>query len=917
MVVEGAGKGGRPPNACSSDGTAAPAARRTIVVATHELDEALRFAPEHLVLLEGGRVLAADPTRALSRRPRTRAVAERVGFVSFLPVVSSDGGWTCGFGRMAASLGTSPRRDRGGLDPLGRALRVRIDPLTTLPAPKPRAIGTRVGLECDDPDRRLGPSGVGTNGDDHRDVSQIVPCPRRSFGRGAILAAALLCSSSPVLAQIGVRAEVGFGGVLIEDEPSPITITIENRTTRPFRGEVSIVDDSLFDVAGPLASRSVDVTPGAARQVTILVQGAGPLTPQVELASLERFDYIGTGGDGKSYVANDARGFALPLGEARSSRARVVIVTLGPRARQLAAALPEEMHGPELRRLHEGQRPALILPLDADDAPDTWLAYAGVDAILFFEPDLAAWPNPGQRRALLDWVQYGGRLVLLAASRPALLDDAGWPGVLAARSFESAARAYPVPDGFTASRFDARGPILQAIEPHATARAHATASPSWAGPLPVPLERPIGLGRVAVACFDPLLYDLGDPALLAAAVNQAAGLALDYAPPDVEGQGQMVISFGPRGGSLFYDLLANENTITPSLGLFFVLALVFLFLIGPFDYRLLKAKNKLHLSPWTLLGYTALFSLVSIGATFVLFAPDEEVTRIAVLDLVEGHDGAESLRGHVYRGIYAPTGGDHVTAIEGFQTFGGLVPRPARFDVFGASPEAAEPVEQVVLAPGSQPIVLSMPFNSQRVTAELVSGPPRGSVSVSVSEHEGEVRIRVQNDLASDLFGGTLLTAKGVHRLPRIAANDALEVPLGRSEPWGRHASEFLSSVDPSGFGYRMRSTAGRHRHREEPPPDDVVSAIAALSLFGSQSISRSFENERRGETIWQNGVQIPLEPNRFRPRFDLTHTLTNDQGVLLVWTDELPFDDALADRPRGFTWVFLRRTVTLPESLR
>ncbi len=154
------------------DGTAASAVRRTVVVATHELDEALRFAPEHLVLLEGGRVLAAGPTSELCRRPRTRAVAERVGFVSFLPVVSFDGGWTCAFGRMTApGEGDLAAWRPGGIravepdapvagdvveelwTPLGHALRVRIDPMTTLvvPARKPRAIGARVGLEWDDP----------------------------------------------------------------------------------------------------------------------------------------------------------------------------------------------------------------------------------------------------------------------------------------------------------------------------------------------------------------------------------------------------------------------------------------------------------------------------------------------------------------------------------------------------------------------------------------------------------------------------------------------------------------------------------------------------------------------------------------------------------------------------------------------
>ncbi len=73
---------------------------RAGVVAAHDLGDLLDHAPDALLLLADGAVLAAGPTDGLMRAPGTRAVAERLGFEGFLDATREEGGVRCALGRL-------------------------------------------------------------------------------------------------------------------------------------------------------------------------------------------------------------------------------------------------------------------------------------------------------------------------------------------------------------------------------------------------------------------------------------------------------------------------------------------------------------------------------------------------------------------------------------------------------------------------------------------------------------------------------------------------------------------------------------------------------------------------------------------------------------------------------------------------
>ena len=71
-----------------------------LVVASHELDEVVRYRPDELCVLEAGRVLASGRAEGLFAHPPSRAVAERLGFESFLPARVADGRARCALGEL-------------------------------------------------------------------------------------------------------------------------------------------------------------------------------------------------------------------------------------------------------------------------------------------------------------------------------------------------------------------------------------------------------------------------------------------------------------------------------------------------------------------------------------------------------------------------------------------------------------------------------------------------------------------------------------------------------------------------------------------------------------------------------------------------------------------------------------------------
>lgn len=705
----------------------------------------------------------------------------------------------------------------------------------------------------------------------------MTPSHRRLSGPGLCLAAWLLAGSAS--AQIVIRASAGFDGQLRMGQPNPVTVRIDNRTGRVFRGRLGLEDQGMFALGGPLVERTLEVSPGVTRQVTLLLRGSPEITPVVVIDADERCDFA-DGNASTATVLRDVRHFSVPLGDLAQAGTPRQVLVLGARQRQIRGALLEQYRADETSAILYrglGGDDVDLLGLDAEFAPDTWLAYDGLAAIVWTEPDLAQLQNPAQLRALLDWVQFGGRLIVLGASRPALLNDAGLAGLLPLSDVSFARTDYPGPPAGLG------GPLLNGAE-RSTARVASAGVAGFAAGLPEPLERPLGMGWLRLARFDPLVYDLGDPTTLATALARATALPLTYRADVGRELSQPALPLpqfpttGMSGvdhvGSGLYRHLANQNVLVPPLGLFFVLAVLFVLLIGPIDYAVLKRLGKLRWSPWTLLAYTALFAGASVGASFVLFAPGEQINRIAMLDFTEDDAGREQVSGTLHHGIYAPLGGDYQPTLRDCQCFGGLVTGPWNggqgVEPFGP----AARVEQAFLGAGAQPLILRLPFNALRVTGHRLSGQATGGLSLGARRVAGRIEVSVHNGLGVALLDARLVTSSRVLVLGELPAGGAAVVDLAGLRP--RAAAEWEA----------VFSAAEQRREAGAAPGADFDAALLAISV----------------------GADAQLWP------WPLGEALGEGRVLLFARAAALPFDDGLDPRVTGLCWVYVRKLCDLPK---
>ena len=621
---------------------------------------------------------------------------------------------------------------------------------------------------------------------------------------------------------------------------------------------------------------------GVSRQVTLLFTGSFAMQPTLTVATGRDSRLVSHDVDGRA-IERTGKSLVIRLGDPQLRYETARVLVLGGRAQQVAGVFADTA---PLVLLLDGA-PVVVGTLAADWAPDTWLAYRGLDAILWTEPDLAELADPAQLRALLEWVQFGGRLALLSARRPALLDDEGWRGVLPCRDAELTMRPYPRPDGVAEADFDARGAVLTAERARGAREARRTAEgPAWVEALPLALVRPYGSGTLAVARFDPLVYDLGDASVLARALGRASGLGLRHGPspePDPSLTPWSSFAAAGLGGSAFHGVVANGNAMAPPLGLFFLFGIAFLLLIGPADWKLLSRLRRLHLSPWTLTAYTLVVSVVALALTTTLFAPSEQLNRVAILDFTEGPDGAESVHGLLFHGLYSPFGTTALPLVEGFQQYGGLVGKPDDDSYRVPDASALRQGAQVYLGPGVQVPALRMPFNSLRVSEQVVSGRPRGTLTCELRRAGARLELVVHNGLDTALSEALVATSQGAFALPNVDPGESITARL----------EDQVDLRVPSRNAWWTAGGGGTGR------PQHLVRFVQATSV--DELSGGSF-----GETI--DRYSDPPCP------WDLSRLLDDDRAVFLAATDRLPFADALDDRPQGFTAVVVRRVLEMPR---
>jgi hypothetical protein len=284
----------------------------------------------------------------------------------------------------------------------------------------------------------------------------------------------------------------------------------------------------------------------------------------------------------------------------------------------------------------------------ADDLPDRWHAYSLLHALVWLDADAGAVRDPAVVDAIRAWVASGGHLVVARANtvgfRGTFLESLV-PGRVTGTSANADWSAIsPELPAVSASVLD--------VDPRGATVLAA------AGGRPLILRSVLGRGRITLVTFDPCgaPFDAwrgmtGFWEGLLELPSRAAPTEDDRARTDDYGRGWGSIDT-TVGSPRVRELLAIHPEIPlPSLGWAFLLIFVYVLLVGPIDYIVLRRLRKMELTWVTFPAIVFVFSTITLAGGSSIASHPPVARETHVVDCLPAEDRAF---GHGMASILAP-----------------------------------------------------------------------------------------------------------------------------------------------------------------------------------------------------------------------------------------------------------------------
>jgi hypothetical protein len=731
----------------------------------------------------------------------------------------------------------------------------------------------------------------------------------------AAFAAAACLAAAAATARADVAVDVGFGydGVVVPGFVQPVRVVLASTEKSALTVTLELAsrgDGTGVGRDGLVHRVAVYLAPGAKRRLTIPVvsrgQGMGDewsLTVRTERRTLirtgTRFE------DGRSLRIDLGALAGVTTAPGRIDPHAPILGVLGDpgnRMGWLGTVTDEELRAKSAINLNTGGR-ALdsrgvhrtavpgVLALSPESAPDTWIAYEGLDTILWLDADPAALPDPAQVDAILEWARNGGRLVVAltpasripagsALARILPAEALGWDDVPSDELLASLAgsRAGVRPGSVPVARLGPlRGRVVKADAAGRTLVA----------------VRDAGLGSVAILAFDPRLLSG------AAAPPRAELIGLVLGPvARLEGLDQEREQFY---GSLerLESHMRRRFVRTPPLAVLILGLALYVLAIGPIDYLVLKKRKKLRRTVVTFPLIVIGFTVAAYGASFLLFGAAGGQARVAMLDFATNPDrDADSVRGLDFLGTYSPVGRSLEVQWPAPRSFvSGPWASPSGWQWNMGSGMSGSLAGRVDFSPDGRPAVaVDIPLRSYRTIQARFSGEVATSLDADISNRDGNRVLRVTNRLkrkVRDLWAvepgsGGPFTAR---RLGEIEPGATAEFVLARvqggvvgqvpdlPDPFGDHDGLYSRTSgawggDGDAFVPTDNSSAAQERARQA-----VGRALLGASVGGLRSRSES----RAARGVCRQGL-------------DLSRGVREGRVLLMGWCDGDPVGGLLPD---------------------
>ena len=422
-------------------------------------------------------------------------------------------------------------------------------------------------------------------------------------------------------AAVTIKVEPYFGGHFKFGEWLPLHVTLTNDGS-PVRAEVRA--DTTGSGGHTTYSVPVELPTGARKRLTVYVQSPS-------FAQAIRVRLI----DGDRELANQSVNLTV------ERNVNYLVGMIAPRL-EAFAVLGGLTLNPSGRNISPLQRPIIRIPMSLSDIPDRVEGLQTLDAIVISDMDTSEM-TPDQAQALQAWVEQGGRLIL-GGGASAARTLGGLPEALA-RDWRSTDGPADISSLDALGRFGGKDVLVPG--PFAAswpAIGHSLIEQDGHVLL---AEKRLGEGYVTYAALDlsGSPFDAWAGAsrfwekLLTPGSAYPAGAPTDVSPRVM------------RSSSIYYALQNLPTLELPAIRPLAGLLIVYIFLIGPVNYLVLRRLRKLEWGWLSIFGLTLVFSAGAFALGSSLRGGDVILNEISVLNF-DVQSAAAPVQS--YLGIFSP-----------------------------------------------------------------------------------------------------------------------------------------------------------------------------------------------------------------------------------------------------------------------
>ncbi len=715
---------------------------------------------------------------------------------------------------------------------------------------------------------------------------------RSPLVRAALAVLTLLAFTGSAVADVDVTLEMGHGDRWVIGAATPVVLILENSGDEGVEVFVRLQQATMFSDAEFQHERRVFLNPGGTRRELFVVPGPHQIGASVALdlatspsVTIHAGTEVATSGIMQHTVRSETSG------DARAVRydEQVIGVVGDPRS-QLVSRLPLGFDPGAFSGSSQTPFTVSAMHVNPEVLSIAPLALDGLDSLVVCNPDGAFAADPAVAEALLDWVSYGGHLVISLGTNAGPFGTSPLARELPATWLTAGRRNYDPLFEALAIGWDetldqrkltgASGPYVS-LSPSTADTGTSDGRPVHFGAAEtLRLTRNLGLGYISVLPFD--ARDFAGAAGTPEDIYRLSRLLQIDAPPLPGPQDTEPTYHGDHIATSMSNAVQQGAFTPPPLPCIMFGLLAYVLLVGPVDWFVLKRLRKERLTTLTF-GVTVIgFTVLAYGATMILFSGGASVNRVTFVDIVDGGRGGRQLiRVHDIAGFYEPTGATRDIAFE----------QPAAVlesGLPGLSAGSQIGSTNAVVIKGAGPtspeIELDVAIRSQRVIRSVQAGPYGRDLEVTWEDGKP----LVANGLPVDLHSVYVMTRTQTWNLGEIKAGIESQVDAARPE--------------------HGRPTGGTPELDREASSGQIGAFLAHLSMT----------RELQGP-LWDS-VKINVDPMRLsrlrllrKAGLDRSYRLAaGERALLLAFTTSSPVPLPGADSP-GSRYIVIRKEVELP----